>query len=171
MTINEEKKNAKFSIPSDNSDYKLVIVLISEYNEKLIKLCEKIEDNKKKYSLSRFFLLCLFLLLSLLFISLIRWNNVLFKNNIFFDVLVLFIIPIYILFILYSYIFSNNATKKIGILQRQAKSTSLKLERIIRTASQLQDHVDPQCLIILELDFRLADAESALEYYQEIVGK
>lgn len=60
MTINEEKVDfpkAEASYSNlEKDDINLLISLLGEYSEKLIRLCAKIEDNKQKYSLGEYFL-------------------------------------------------------------------------------------------------------------------
>jgi low affinity Fe/Cu permease len=141
-------------------------LLLNEYGEKLIKLCEKIEDYRVKYYLtsSLFFVFggC---------IALITWATSFFKENIYFAILS---VLVFTLFIIYTAIFVQNIKRKLKSLERSSKKISLRLEKVIRIASQTQDNLSkspPNWIIRVELDLRLADAESALEYYQEIVGK
>jgi flagellar motor component MotA len=138
-------------------------ILLNEYGEKLIKLCEKIENYRVKY----------YLTLSLFFlhggcIALITWVTSFFKENIYFAILG---VPIFTLFIVYNAIFFQNIKRRLKSLKKTAKQISLRLEKIIRVASQIHNQTDKLSILALESDLRLADAESALEYYQEIVGK
>ncbi len=55
--------------------------------------------------------------------------------------------------------------KKLQLLKRDAKTLSIKLEKVIRVASQIQEHVLNNVVSRIELDLRLTDAESALECY------
>jgi hypothetical protein len=104
-------------------------------------------------------------------------------------------ILIFAIFTIYVAVSAKHIRKKIKISEREAKKMSSRLEKVIRIASQIQDHFStnrrrsaeiqalslisasikskPIPLVIseVELDLRLADAESALEYYQEIIGK
>jgi len=138
-------------------------LLLNKYGEKSIKLCEKIEDYRVKYYLtsSLFFVFggC---------IALITWATSFFKENIYFAILgVLF----FTLFIIYTAIFVQNIKRRLKSLEKTAKQISFRLEKIIRVASQIHNHTDQLSILALESDLRLADAESALEYYQEIFGK
>jgi low affinity Fe/Cu permease len=138
-------------------------LLLNEYGEKLIKLCEKIEDYRVKYYLtsSLFFVFggC---------IALITWATSFFKENIYFAILS---VLVFTLFIIYTAIFVQNIKRKLKSLERSSKKISLRLEKVIRIASQIHNQTDKLSILALESDLRLADAESALEYYQEIVGK
>jgi hypothetical protein len=188
MTINEEKVDfpkAEASYSNlEKDDINLLISLLGEYSEKLIKLCEKIEDNKQKYSLGEFFLPRLGG-----GIALITWSIFSLQAYPYFVILGILIFSIFTIYVAVS---ANHIRKKIKISEREAKKMSSRLEKVIRIASQIQDHFSPNRrrnriskseisvgiqssipLVIsgVELDLRLADAESALEYYQEIVGK
>jgi flagellar motor component MotA len=138
-------------------------LLLNEYGEKLIKLCEKIEDYRVKYYL----ISSLFLIFGGC-IALIVWVTSFFKENIYFAIIG---ILVFTLFIIYTAIFVQNIKRKLKSLERSSKKISLRLEKIIRIASQIHNQTDKLSILALESDLRLADAESALEYYQEIVGK
>ena len=138
-------------------------LLLNEYGEKLIKLCEKIEDYRVKYYLTS----SLFLVFGGCIVS-ISWVTSFFKENIYFAILG---ILVFTLFIIYTAIFVQNIKRRLKSLEKTAKRISFRLEKIIRVVSQIHDHTDQLSILALESDLRLADAESALEYYQEIVGK
>ena len=138
-------------------------LLLNEYGEKLIKLCEKIENYRVKYYLTS----SLFLVFGGC-ITLIAWVTSFFKENIYFAILG---VLVFTLFIIYTAIFVQNIKRRLKSLERAAKQISFRLEKIIRVASQIHNHTDQLSILALESDLRLADAESALEYYQEIVGK
>ena len=186
MTINEEKVDfpkAEASYSNlEKDDINLLISLLGEYSKKLIRLCAKIEDNKQKYSLGEFFLPRLGG-----GIALITWSIFSLQAYPYFVILGILIFAIFTIYVAVS---ANHIRKKIKISEREAKKMSSRLEKVIRIASQIQDHfstnrrrstsiksgfasLKPIPLVIseVELDLRLADAESALEYYQEIVGK
>jgi hypothetical protein len=107
-------------------------LLLNEYGEKLIKLCEKIEDYRVKYYLtsSLFFVFggC---------IALITWATSFFKENIYFAILS---VLVFTLFIIYTAIFVQNIKRKLKSLERSAKKISFRLEKIIRIASQIHNH-------------------------------
>ena len=172
MTINEEKKRLPKSpiygntLNAINDECKLLISLLNEYGDKLVKLCDKIQDNKKKFSLIQLF-----------FpglgggIALITCTIFYFQQNIYSAIIGIFI---FILFTFYTAILTTNIKRKIKTSEREAKKILLRLEKVIHIASQTQDYLSPEIPTMMtrvELDLRLADAESALEYYQEIIGK
>jgi hypothetical protein len=171
MTINEEKIDfSRSEISYSNfkkADIDLLISLLGEYGEKLISLCEKIEDNRQKYSFGEFFIPRVgggILLIIWSFFSAL-------ESNISFSILGILTFAIFTIYVVFS---ASHIRKKIKISERGAKKISLRLEKVIRIASQTQDNLSkspPNWIIRVELDLRLADAESALEYYQEIVGK
>jgi hypothetical protein len=190
MTINEEKVGYSDSEVSYSNfkkdDINLLISILGEYGEKLIKLCEKIEDDKQKNSL------CKFLSRGVVFIILILILSTKDKSmgpeipRIFLaltgksmepeipSILSFFVFIIFVAFIINFIVSSLDTRKKIQISKREAQKISSRLEQVIRIASQVQDNLSkspPNWIIRIELDLRLADAESALEYYQEIVGK
>ena len=170
MTINEEKIDFSRSEVSysnfKKADIDLLISLLGEYGEKLIKLCEKIDNNKQKYSLGEYFLPRLGG-----GIALITWSVFSLRT---YSNFVMLGILIFAIFTTYVAVSAYNIRKKIKLSEREAKKILLRLEKVIRIASQTQDNLSkspPNWIIRVELDLRLADAESALEYYQEIVGK
>jgi hypothetical protein len=61
--------------------------------------------------------------------------------------------------------------EKIKIMLNQARKMTLKLEKVIRVGSLIQKELSPNLITKLELDFCSADAESVLEYYDEIIEK
>lgn len=60
---------------------------------------------------------------------------------------------------------------QIKTLKPEARRMAVRLKKIIRIASQIQENLSSNLITKVELDLRLADAESALEYYHEIVEK
>ncbi|MEM9539838.1 MAG: hypothetical protein AAGA60_10030, partial [Cyanobacteria bacterium P01_E01_bin.42] len=65
-----------------------------------------------------------------------------------------------------------NTKKNCQLLERNARTIYTKLEKVIRITSQIQDHSPPDRFVVrLELELRLADAESALEYYKIVDTK
>ena len=61
--------------------------------------------------------------------------------------------------------------QKLKLLDHDTKSLSVKLERVIRAASQAQEHAPDSFAGRIELDLRLADAESALQHYRIVEKK
>jgi hypothetical protein len=177
MTINnEEKTNIEKPIQLLNSEDRVLLVsLLNEYQEKLVNLCGKIEKNIIYSSFSIFFDVtpfrnARFLIINILFstfIIIFSYSAFSFPQNTIFAIILLISIS-------YIAIYFKNEEKKLKILTREAKTISLRLEKIVRIASQIEDHLSraiPTVITKIELDLRLADAESALEYYQEIVNK
>ena len=199
MTINEEKINIE---NSENlfttEDRSLLVSLLNEYGDKLIKLCEKIEEvsvfysffknffgsniTQNKYSFTFTFITSITFItfIFLFFIGALLQEAGKSNSKIPLEFLspislsFLLAIIIWILLISKLAIKVISEQKKLKILKREAKTISLRLEKIIRIASQIQEHLSPEIpsmIIRVELDLRLADAESALEYYQEMISK
>ncbi len=55
-------------------------------------------------------------------------------------------------------------------LKQSSRTIALKLKKIIRVASQIDEHIETSLGKRIELDLRLTDAESALEYYELVTG-
>lgn len=60
---------------------------------------------------------------------------------------------------------------QIKTLKPEARRMAVRLKKVIRIASQIQENLSSNLITKVELDLRLADAESTLEYYHEIVEK
>ena len=88
-------------------------ILLNEYGEKLIKLCDRIENSRVKYYLTS----SLFLVFGGC-IALIAWATSFFKENIYFAILG---VLIFTLFIIYTAILFQNIKRKLKSLERSAK--------------------------------------------------
>jgi hypothetical protein len=62
----------------------------------------------------------------------------------------------------------KNPRSKKTFLVASAKILGVKLDKLVKTVSQLQEHFQGSYIKKLELDFRLSDAESALAYYNTV---
>ena len=52
-----------------------------------------------------------------------------------------------------------------------AKTLSNRLEKVVRLASQIEEHNVTNLVSRIELDLRIADSESALAHYQSVQNK
>jgi hypothetical protein len=59
--------------------------------------------------------------------------------------------------------------RSIYLLNRDARLIADKLEKVMRVTIEIQDKIEINLARKLELDLRIADAQSALEYYYSIV--
>jgi len=60
--------------------------------------------------------------------------------------------------------------KKQEFLSRSGMTIAVKLKKVIVVASQIDEHIETSLAKRIEWDFRLNDAELALEYYGLVTG-
>ncbi len=53
----------------------------------------------------------------------------------------------------------------------EAHSLAYRLEKLVRVASEFYEHVEKKEISKIELDLKIAEAESVLNYYDSIVGR
>ena len=148
----------------DEEDRKLIISLLNEYSEKLLNICEQIDRQQR--NLDFLWLLSLLSLLLAFAGTMVGFYWLLStKITTFIRILTItsavsqpFIIHIYF--------------RKLELLQK-ASIISAKLEKVIRAASQAQEHTTMAVGFFsdLEVDLRLSDAEYALQHYKNLVKK
>ena len=172
-----EPESTIFARDRDN-----LLVLIYENSEKLNRLCEKIDHEnrigvliKPLYNpkLGNFFaVLAIILLIALLII--IRQLSIA-KGNVFFHVHGL-LFTIFFSFVLLFLILAFSLATFFNYNRNQIKSLSLKsrliatkLEKMIRISSQLETHEAKNLSRYLEMELRIADAESALSYFDMLM--
>ena len=144
-----------------NEDRKLIISLLDEYAQKLMNICEKIDNYRE--TVERFFLLLIgvtILLTASLSTFFPSWQS---------STLVLSLLFVFLMIVLGLTIFK--ARQKIILLKRDAKTLAIKLEKVIRVTSQFQEHITTNFVTRIELDLRLADAESALQHYTGLIKR
>jgi uncharacterized membrane protein YobD (UPF0266 family) len=143
-----------------DEDKKLIISLLGEYSEKLLIICDRISRRQRiTQLLTTFFVSVLALIFSLAttitFPLITSLESFFFFSTCFLEI-----------FLLEAFYENKRA---LLLLQRDAKRISLKLEKIIRIASQAQEHILNDFVSRIEMDLRLADAESALDHYSFIL--
>jgi UDP-N-acetylmuramyl pentapeptide phosphotransferase/UDP-N-acetylglucosamine-1-phosphate transferase len=146
-----------------NEDRKIIISLLNEYAEKLLNVCERIDKHQKR--LRRFFLCLGGLICSVALLLVTTWvETFLFSDSVNASRSVLIFS---LLFTLFLFIIDTiyDTKQKMRLLVQDGKILSAKLEKVIRAASQAQEHVLSNFLSRIELDLRLADAESAIQHY------
>lgn len=144
----------------DEEDRKLIISLLNEYSEKLLKICEQIDRQQRNFDF-------LWLLLAFAWTMGVYW---LFSTKIITIITILIITIVSQSFIIYIYF--GIQQQKRELLQK-ASIISAKLEKVIRAASQAQEHTTMAVGFFsdLEVDLRLSDAEYALQHYNNLVKK
>jgi hypothetical protein len=163
MSTEEEHK----VILDDPKDREILTSLLSEYSDKLISLCHQIEDQR----LERKKRLIACIITIVLFAYVLIINPYFIKENFSLSSSTNFIFGGILGFILILFATISKTTQTLNRLRHEAKKISVKLEKIVRPISQIQDHVLNRFVVSLELDLRLTDAESALEYYFELTEK
>lgn len=144
----------------DQEDRKLIISLLNEYSEKLLNICEQIDRQQRNFDF-------LWLLLTFTWTMGVYW---LFSTKIITIITILIITIVSQSFIIYIYL---GIQKQKRELLQKASIISAKLEKVIRAASQAQEHTTMAGGFFgnLEVDLRLSDAEYALQHYNNLVKK
>lgn len=158
-----------------------LISLLSEYSDKLLNICDKIEELQRKiffYDLvfkdSRFknrhfasVVIIMIIALTNCIATIQILNNLRTLEKVTFEFYIVLELCLIIVSILYMR--DINLDQRIKLLQREGARIKSRLEKVIRFTSQLEDKFINNKIQLLELDIRLADAESALTYYETIV--
>lgn len=157
-----------------NEDKKVIVSLLNEYSEKLLHICYQIDKQKKKLLLFLLYfggliISVILLLYSVLLgtfvlnpvLSLGVWAESMSKLALILSILT----PIALFIISTFYVIKRN----IELLINDANILVIRLEKVVRIASQIQEHVLSNFVSQLELDLRLADAESALQHYTDLL--
>jgi hypothetical protein len=142
----------------NNEDRQILLSLLQEYSAKLNSLNSQIEERIVFYN--NFFLITS--LMPVLFLIIIFSTYQFFPYNLY-----LVIISLFIVGVLFFRLIVRKKTKR-RILEKQAEILAIKLERLVRTTSQYQENVEKNYIRKIELDLRLADAESSLSYYYKL---
>lgn len=148
-------------------DRKLIISLLNEYSEKLLNICEQIDMIiRQQRNLGFLFWLLLAFGWGMVF-SLLSFIS--FTKPI--TIITIITITIFSQFFISS-IYFGIQKQRLELLQK-ASIISAKLEKVIRAASQAQEHMSMARGLFndLELDLRLSDAELALQHYTNLVKK
>jgi len=179
-------------------DRELILSLLKEYSEKLMYICKQIND--ENYSLNDFIklektkeveqnsktffkrqrqLLILTALSAMVSIMMLAiFSTSLVANLTKFIQAIVYVdkvIPVVgiafsLLLIYYNLIYMIKFRQKEDFLKHSSRTIAFKLKKIIRAASQIDEHIETSFAKRIELDLRIADAESALEYYELVTG-
>jgi hypothetical protein len=147
------------------TDHQLILSLLNEYSEKLTAINRQIEALSDEFAMKYFALGRNIILL--VFIPYLAWYlfSTLSKNYISIDYLFVFypLVALLMTPLVYSYLITTRRLKRR--LVADSRIIAAKLEKIIRVASQAQDHLDMDYGLRLEFDIRLAEAESAVSHF------
>ncbi len=144
---------------SRDSDTKLIVSLLNEYSDKINDVSQALARLRGKfYALVCFCYFGITLSIALPYAYLYSKNTFPLNNNVFmtylgtlFTLIILFL-PVQLM--LYTGSFSR--------LKRDGMKLAYKLERVVKTGSQVQEHVGLSYAEKLEFDLRLAEAEIAI---------
>jgi hypothetical protein len=164
MTTSKEYQNKEEVYSSE--DRKLIISLLDEYSVKLLTMCDRIDKHQRSsYILSMLQIGLTILIATLLVFTLSGLINSAqhILSNIF-TIISSFSTAVLFALFLTGEIYYNK--KKLSLLERDAHTLTIKLKKVIRLASQIQEHVLNNVVSRIELDLRLADAESAVQHYE-----
>jgi cytochrome c-type biogenesis protein CcmE len=176
MTTSKEQQPAISKESYSKEDEKLIISLLNEYSNKLMLVFYKIDKQKKRLTL--FFLYFGGLITSVILLLYTVWLEIFTFNSVFASaglaktifrlVLILSILMPVSVFIIFTFYQIKQNIKQLMI---DANILALRLEKIIRVASQVHEHVLSNVVSRLELDLRLADAEIALQHCTDLFKK
>ncbi len=146
-----------------DEDTKLILSLLTEYAGKLISLCKQVERMREQL-FTRVFFSYLFLTCTLLlyFVYIQSDGRALYSIYSFLFFIMASLSAAVVLQSIYRSIRARKALKNDGSL------LAAKLLKVIRTASQVQEHIDLSYAGRLEFDLRLAEAESALKSFEQL---
>jgi hypothetical protein len=154
-------------VPEDRDK---LISLLEEYSIKLRKRCDLIDRNSRIFYLTFIFSFVSSTVILIAF---------LFRNYPEIFTSTLTPIAIYAFAIAFGYsIFGmrhvlSMARKrdKIDSHNHEAHSLAYRLEKLVRIASEFYEHVEKKTISKIELDLKISEAESVLNYYDSIIGK
>jgi len=140
----------------NSKDRKVFISLLTEYSDKVLKICDQIEQGKN--NISKITLTLIWLTVAGIFPYLKVINP-----NIKLLIFVLLFATFYVIY--------YPINQRLKLLRRDAKTFSIRLEKVVRLASQIEEHSVTNLVSRIELDLRIADAESALQHYESVQNK
>jgi hypothetical protein len=170
----------------DSADRQLLVGLLHEYSDKLVKASREVarkRTNKKEANKFLYFLICFSTTSSYLFWQLFltrmksNGDNNLYltvSDNLFLTVLatsVFIFLPLSLFFtnsLMYSFLSFGEAEN--DLLERDARMIANRLESAMRLTVEVADQIEINLARKLELDLRIDDASSALDYYYSVVN-
>jgi hypothetical protein len=146
-----------------DEEQKLLVSLLSEYSERLLHMCKEIDEQERKNS---WFQLCLLTLVVAVFVLTIFLSKILLIPMTEGITLVYSVLVIYAILVIFaSFNHIRNSNQRTRLLISDTEVISIKLEKVIRIASQAHEHVIRNAVNRIEIDLRLTDAEFALQRY------
>lgn len=144
----------------NDGDGRIIASLLKEYAEKLLNICEQISKHQR--NLTVLVLVFVFAIVAYMYFYYFIDNAIVTRSSIIISI-------VFCTFIIYIYL----GIQKLFFLERNATIVSIRLEKVIRAASQAQEHttMGRSFFSDLEVDLRLSDAELALQQYTNLVKK
>jgi hypothetical protein len=162
----------------DSNDRKILVDLLQEYSTKLITICDNLFA-AKNIQKSYFYFILLSSFLIVFYIVKTRIDEIyyglqidrLWLINFFLSTsttLIIFALTIKISSLSpFFKPYARSITQK-RLLERDASIIAGKLEKVIQVTIEIQDQIETNLSRKLELDLRVADAQSALDYYYSV---
>jgi hypothetical protein len=163
----------------DSDDRQLLVGLLHEYSEKLVEASRKIarsRTNEKVKKTSLYLFIGFFLCSLMPLFSCVKTNGFLNRDSLVIILLSNAALILTLLITLNSYKASNwistSWLKEVesALLEKDAKMIANRLESAMRLTVEIADRVETNLARKLELDLRIDDAASALEYYYSVVN-
>jgi hypothetical protein len=142
-------------------DKKLLLSLLQEYSDKLRAICSEIEQSVNSCT-DRFILSSLGITFLVLIFTGLQVHNLFSQNISYLGLAMLFIA------IVSTFKYWKNPRNKKTSLIVYAKMLGVKLDKLVKTVSQLQEHFPSSYVKKVEVELRLSDAESTLAYYNTV---
>jgi hypothetical protein len=166
MTTSKEEQQQPISEASySNEDQKLIVSLLDEYSKKLLNVCHQINKFglRSVIGLSLSLFMYLFLFTGEIFSLFLARSSRSSEDEFPLRLIIFLLLPGLLT------AFFKIIKRDMKLLVRDASVLSLKLEKVIRVASQVQEHSLSNFVSQLELDLRLTDAELALQHYTDLL--
>lgn len=166
----------------DSDDRQLLVGLLHEYSDKLVEASREVARKrtiKKGANIFLYLLLGFSLSLSYLFwqLFLARMKSIddislylTVSENLFLTVLFTSVLIFTILLFCFSNLVLPSGGAEHDLLERDARMIANRLESAVRLTVEVADQVETNLARKLELDLRIDDASSALEYYYSVVN-
>jgi hypothetical protein len=162
-------------VPEDRDK---LISLLEEYSAKLIKKCDLVGRNRRILNfilISSAIVFFIGITVAVACYSILPpyWSSSLLALWIAFWIVAIFFTDF--LFGILSVFFDLiSASKNKGVIDsstHEAHSLAHRLEKLVGIASEFYEHIEKKEISKIELDLKIAEAESVLNYYDSIVGK
>ncbi len=152
-----------YKIDYGSEKKKTILSLLNEYTEKVLEVSKKIENIQWLsiiFNVLSIFIFCISII-SFVFFGFGLHISPIFYNGIIWLTL--------LAIITFNFLLQSAYSRRIQSLKRKASSISFRLEKLIQLSSQLEDHFLTDPIERIELDFQIADAESAFLAYKTLI--